>query len=153
MRRVLILIMSFLFVTFLRLESYAGKGFFSCCCCDDGEIVEDRPLLYTCPKEERVFTFGLFKRCIVADGDCDINIGGNYSFLIKETITSGRGNKRIIFNRNQDRRLPDDEVLDFSGRRVTFFANSLVENEGGCIHRITNSLRDPYEYEWINIKK
>jgi hypothetical protein len=29
------LIVSFLFISFLGLESHAGKGFFSCCCDDD----------------------------------------------------------------------------------------------------------------------
>ncbi|MDR0723871.1 MAG: hypothetical protein LBF23_01645 [Endomicrobium sp.] len=93
--------------------------------------------MYTCNKEETVFSFSQFKKCIVADGDCDINIFGNYTFIIKETITSGRGNKRIIFN-SQAGKSPDDYMLDFSGSRVTFFENSVVENEGGCTHRIIN---------------
>ncbi|MDR3124460.1 MAG: hypothetical protein LBU10_01095 [Endomicrobium sp.] len=84
------LIVSFLFILFLDLESHAGKGFFSCCCCDDDATLEAQ-LLYTCPKEDRVSDFALFKKCVVADGDCDINIIGNSAFLIKETIVSVRG--------------------------------------------------------------
>ncbi|MDR1417895.1 MAG: hypothetical protein LBI80_01860 [Endomicrobium sp.] len=71
----------------------------------------------------------MFKKCVVADGDCDINIIDNSSFLIRETIVSGRGNKKIIFN-SLAGKSSNDKVLDFSSRQVTFFANSIVINKG-----------------------
>jgi hypothetical protein len=132
-----ILMLSFLFVMFFNLESYAGRGFFGCCCGDD-DIVEsydisNKPLITESvptgpiPSEVTVSNWPDFKRYIVADGDCNLRIPVGTFFDIEETIKSGRGHKSLTFEVGGDK---PGNGLSFLGSRVTFLGESGLKNGG-----------------------
>jgi hypothetical protein len=107
-----------------KVNSYAGKGIFCCCDCDEveGPSVNRAPLVPNLGTK-RIPTFEKFREYFTANGDCEMRTLRVGSIPIKEDLRAGRGQKTVVFgglNNMHQRVMPDRYLhLQFIGERGT----------------------------------
>jgi hypothetical protein len=125
-----------------KVNSYAGKGIFCCCDCDEveGPSVNRAPLV---PKlgSKYISSFEKFRKYYTADGDCEMRSPYTSSIIeIKEELRAGRGQKMVVFEGSDitHQRVRSDKFLYLQFReereRMTIRKGSIIDCERGAIY-------------------
>jgi hypothetical protein len=135
------MMMMLMLMMLCKVNSYAWKGIFCCCDCDEveGPSLNRAPLV---PKlgSKYISSFEKFKEYYTADGDCEMRPPHAGSIIeIKEKLRAGRGQKIVVFeglNIWQQRVRPDRYLyIQFIGERGTVIRKgSIIDCERGAIY-------------------